>query len=45
MTYYFYIPLLFISLLGGGMLKDYIEVKYCRIEIKKGDDEDFKKKE
>ena len=32
MSYYFYIPLLFISLLGGGMLKDYIEVKYCRLE-------------
>ena len=32
MSYYFYIPLLFLSLLCGGMLKDYIEVKYCRLE-------------
>jgi len=43
MSYYFYVPLLFLSLLGGGMLKDLIEVKYYRIEKKGG--EDFKKKE
>jgi hypothetical protein len=35
MSYYFYIPLLFVSLLGGSMLKDYIEVKYYRIDKEK----------
>jgi len=35
MSYYFYVPLLFLSLLGGGMLKDYIEVKYYNINKKK----------
>jgi len=35
MNNYFYVPLLFISLLGGMMLKDYIEVTYYRINKEK----------
>jgi hypothetical protein len=35
MSYYLFVPLLFVTLLGGGMVRDYIEVKYNRIDKEK----------